>query len=231
MSNLALGVTLGMDRTTRARYVHRTFPGALPWVLYQGGDPVSYHLKREEAAGELTRSDLRIDSGLHDWPESEVRNRVVLVGEVNPYQDRRDFDLYDMPEKASGHRLREKILGVSREDYFRRFYRRNLCVKTWSPVTAYERAASLRSEFSNYTFVLLGKKVQKAFGFGDVPDQVSRVDRSDARHGRSFVLIPHPSGLCRFWNEPGSIPTVRYALKNAGVFCGPVEGVVVGEKG
>lgn len=230
MSNLNLCIDIGVNgQEHRWRYIRRMFPGALPYVVLRGGDIVSYHLTFLDAANDVARlefedtrsgvggSPTTVGFGTHDWPESEVKNRVVLVGEVNPYQDRRDFDLYDMPEKASGHRLREKILGVSREDYFRRFYRRNLCVWKWSLSAARDRSEDLRAEFPTNTFVLLGKKVQEAFSI-DSRDSLRVVKRE-----RTFVLIPHPSGLCRFWREPGAFERTRDVLRSAGAFCGPTQ--------
>ena len=224
---------------TRLRFVARTFPGALPYELYRGGELVAQCESRQDAERACNRSAwhrehcgdvdsggehwyatwfsedggaYRIRYGREDWPEP----RVVLVGELNPHQDRRAFDLYDEPERASGHRLRSLVLGVRRETYFRRFARHNLCVGKWSAPAARKRAEELSEEYPAETFVLLGKKVQEAFGFYDVSGYFGVVSGVTAtKEERTVVLLPHPSGLCRVWNEPGAFALARRTLLEA----------------
>lgn len=222
------------------RYVDTMFPGALPYVRrhYYGMGTPFYHASLDEATSAsgvsswykkyegvwASRSEECVVSfGAEDWPIEETQKRVVLVGELNPYQDHKDFDLYDLPERASGHRLREMILGISREDYYRRFYRRNLCVGKWSLPVARRRAYELCAKFPKHTLVLLGRKVQAAFGFFTypLPFECLWSPKSDTMlwPDRFIVRLPHPSGLCREWSDPTAFVWARDALRTAGVFC------------
>lgn len=49
------------------------------------------------------------------------------------------------------------------------------------------------------SFVLVGRRVAAAFGF-----RRHEYDMFDwfARGGRSFVVVPHPSGVNTWWNDP-----------------------------
>ena len=60
----------------------------------------------------------------------ELRSRVLLVGEVNPYGADPRMALYHLPRGASGDRLRE-ILGLDDATYIRRLSRVNLCTGRW----------------------------------------------------------------------------------------------------
>lgn len=143
--------------------------------------------------------------------------RVVVVGEVNPYGADPRLALYHLPRRASGDRLRV-ILGLSDADYLRHLARRNLCAGRWDCAVARRVAQSLLEEdFSAY--VLLGRRVAGAFrvpyGF-----EVAR------RGLKTLVSLPHPSGLCRVWNEPGSTGRAREILRRhvLGVPWGASEG-------
>lgn len=225
----------------RLRFVALTFPSALPYVCEMPygktyHDSIKDLLRdvgggREEwVHGEGARDGrvfqswkswdgtLEVTYGLEDWPEP----RVVLVGELNPYQDRRAFDLYDEPERSAGGRLRRLVLGVHRETYFRRFARHNLCVGKWSAPAARARATELSREYPTQVFVLLGRKVQEAFGVSGA-ERYSCVSgwnvmtlplASDATEPRA-VLLPHPSGRCREWNDPSAFERARRVLLEA----------------
>ena len=128
----------------------------------------------------------------------------LLVGEVNPYGADPAFALYPYPRGASGDRLRE-ILGLTTAEYLRRFDRANLCSRKWDAAAARGRATDLLGERPGGTFVLLGVKVQSAFG----------VDRTREPHA-TFITLPHPSGRSRAWNVPGARESARLALQSAG---------------
>ena len=133
---------------------------------------------------------------------------VVLVGESNPYGSDPKFALFDKPEKASGFRLRTRVLGVDRQTYFG-FRRHNLVRGPWSMRAARVEARVLDQYVypgEDVRFVLLGRKVATAFGYADAePFSVSGL----------FVLLPHPSGLCREWNVPGAYERARDVLRLA----------------
>lgn len=239
MSNLNLmsGMT---DRALRTRSINSVFPGALLVELFLGDDLVGYYSSVTEALmksgtqgwerPKMLKSEgviladssdgvWHIQQGKNDWPPDEVAKRVVLIGELNPYRANPDFDLYDQPENSSGDRLRRLILGVSREDYFRRFYRRNLCYGKWSVPEARKRASELCEEFPTQTFVLLGRKVQEAFGIKDAAQLSASRGLLNDGGARWRVFLPHPSGLCRVWSDPGAFDRAKEVLKCAGVFC------------
>ncbi len=148
----------------------------------------------------------QLEYGHHEWPDTE--KRVVLVGELNPYQNRRDFDLYDEPASSAGSRLRQLILGVKRETYFRYFIRRNLCVKRWSMPAARREMEQLGRLLPGHVFVLLGNKVKAAAGFAGVKAFETTTDGSS-----TIVCLPHPSGLCRAWNQLDAFERARNILR------------------
>lgn len=136
---------------------------------------------------------------------------VVLVGELNPYGIDPKYALFDLPQRASGHRLRTLVLGVERRTYMS-FKRHNLCTGSYSKREAEQEAGRLYLEVydsrkvSDAVFVLLGRKVATAFGCGSM--------NPFTREGR-WVLLPHPSGLCREWNVPGAYARAQDVLREA----------------
>lgn len=130
----------------------------------------------------------------------------TLVGEMNPYGADPRFALYPLPERASGHRMQHRVLGIGVTDYVH-LRRYNLCVGRWSIRDARKRADEILTETApEGVVVALGAKVASAFG----------VVRSTPfmRLGR-LVLLPHPSGLCRVWNEAGAVARARAVLREA----------------
>ena len=137
--------------------------------------------------------------------------RPLLVGELNPYGERGAFALYPRPRNSSGHRLCTKIMGLDPLDYLHRFDRTNLCTKKWDKSYAALHAGTIKWSDQYDTVVLLGKKVCDAFGFDYVPFQTV------LSKGKTFVVLPHPSGLCRTWNERGAYAKARKVLQETGV--------------
>ena len=86
-------------------------------------------------------------------------------------------------------------------DYFR-FARHNLCVGVWSAADASVAADRLRARYPSTPIVMLGRKVARGFGYAGP---------AFSRDGL-LVAIPHPSGLCRTWNDPEAVPRVRALL-------------------
>lgn len=131
----------------------------------------------------------------------------LFVGEMNPYGSDPYYALYCQPEFSSGGRLR-KILGLTRHKYVS-LYRTNLCNGRWSLRSARSRANRiLASEDPRFDVIAtLGRKVQKAFGLG-LADFFTTVEHT----GRTFVVLPHPSGLSRAWNDPSATTRTRQLL-------------------
>lgn len=141
-------------------------------------------------------------------------NRILLVGESNPYGDDPDFALYPLPEHASGGRL-ARILGLSRGEYLRRHDRVNLCVGAWSMPAAVERALQVHGERPEGSgIVLCGVKVAGAFRRAAAYPDDQFKPMSLAQHGsRWYLTLPHPSGLCRAWGVAGTTERAKAAYE------------------
>lgn len=127
---------------------------------------------------------------------------LLLVGELNPYGAAPAFALYHLPRHASGNRLR-RIMGL-RDCTYEAIEKVNLCSKKWSLPRAREEAAALVA--NGGVLVLLGSKVKTAFagpGFFEAATSETH----------TLVTLPHPSGLNRLWDEPGSPWRARQLLR------------------
>jgi hypothetical protein len=135
---------------------------------------------------------------------------ALLVGELNPYQQAEveHYALYPYPERSAGGRLCRVILGLDPHLYLRSYARHNLCSGTWSMPAARRRAAELRQLLPKVWIVLLGSRVAEAFGQPFEPFTL----RSP------FVVLPHPSGLSRLWNDSGSFERARALMREVGAY-------------
>lgn len=133
------------------------------------------------------------------------KTRPLLVAESNPYGSDPRYALYPYPETSAGGRLCFKVLGLTRREYLSRFDRVNLCAGKWNMKEARGRAAEIYER--NGWVVLFGARVCRAFDFSFLPFTTR------GRH----VILPHPSGLSRAWNEPGAFERARAVLREAGV--------------
>ncbi len=125
----------------------------------------------------------------------------TLVGEQNPYSLDPDDALLPFPAQSAGARL-ARILGLSRSQYLRTFRRANLVDGPgYTARLAREKAWQLVEDPG--VLVLLGRRVCAAFGVRTAAFQ---------REGRFYVL-PHPSGMCRVWNEPDAVDRARRLLR------------------
>jgi hypothetical protein len=142
--------------------------------------------------------------------------RTLLVGEDNPLSIDPRHALYPFPPNCTGHRLCYRIMGLQGSEYIRLFDRVNLCEGKWSAPAARTMALKLRhdrrSDDSNPArFVLLGAKATSAFNLDFVPFYV------ESGIGERFIILPHPSGRNRAWQEPGAFERARKLLVDAGV--------------
>ena len=131
--------------------------------------------------------------------------KPVVVGETNPYGDNPYYAMYPWPDGSAGHRLCSLVLRVPRLRYLDYFDRVNLCRGKWSVVEARKIVSELLS-VPDRRLVLCGSKVSRAFGVPYEPYTVV------SEKGCSLVVLPHPSGLCRLWNEPDSFDRARAAV-------------------
>lgn len=143
--------------------------------------------------------------------------RVWLIGEHNPYGADPSYALYPLPPHAAGGRL-ARVLGMQVTGYLRAFVRRNLLsVAKWSVPLARAAADQVLLEHPvDDRLVLLGSRVAAAFGcpFREHLCEVRRLPVGTlAPQERQVVVVPHPSGLSRAWNDPETAPRVRAAVE------------------
>lgn len=127
------------------------------------------------------------------------------MGEDNPHSVDPRFSLYPRPRGCAGWRLATKVMGLTERQYLRRFARMNLCSRAWNDGEARWRAEELLRSWRG-PIVTLGKKVTASFGVSHEP--FTRRDMG----GVVLYILPHPSGRCRTWNDPQSIPRARALL-------------------
>jgi hypothetical protein len=145
---------------------------------------------------------------------SEIKLKHLLVGEDNPYGSRPEYALYPLPEGASGDRLCRLVMGLDHDTYLDAFERGNLCTGKWSmPAARTQAARVLQLRPPEVRLVLLGSKVAQAFGLEFAPFTAQAVGLL----GHRAVLLPHPSGRNRIWNEPGAFRRARNLLHAEGV--------------
>lgn len=140
---------------------------------------------------------------------SEETPRVWLIGENNPYGPDPRYALYCEPPESAGGRLCYRILGMTERDYLRSFERRNLLAQDrWSIPAARTAAAELALALQpSDRVVLLGRKVFDAWRPRSLKPWAPFEIRDDY-----FLLLPHPSGLSRAWNDPSAIGRARDAV-------------------
>lgn len=137
---------------------------------------------------------------------------VLLVGEDNPQSEDRRHALWPIPSKGhascAGRNLQSKIMRVSHGTYYG-LWRTNLCHPTWDLKEARVRARRLILNPRPWSVIVaLGRKVAGAFEYflGEAVPQWGWVVRwdEDKDSWLTIVGMPHPSGLSRAWNDPGS---------------------------
>lgn len=129
--------------------------------------------------------------------------RVLLVGESNPHSSDPRHALHPHPPGAAGSRLC-KILGMQPCEYLEKFDRVNLLrTAEWSPVKARNAARKL----THRRRILLGARVAAAHGIKFYPFCRFTLE-DDVR----VLILPHPSGRCRIWNDRTAFVSAREAI-------------------
>jgi hypothetical protein len=153
-------------------------------------------------------------------------SRPILVGEDNPHGGRPENALFCHPPGSAGERLQRVVLGVSQVDYLADFDRVNLCRGEWNSKEAGDRAQMIVEQMwincslgRRSRVVLLGAKVRSAFQRDFDPFFYTSDVGVDEAYV-TYVILPHPSGRCRAWNEPGAVERARVVLRAAGVLEG-----------
>jgi hypothetical protein len=121
---------------------------------------------------------------------------------------------------AIGQRLAE-MLGISVGAFAQRYHRENLNARwngksgkgdIFDKIEGKARAQILLQNTSFTKFVLCGSMVTRCFGYNFAERAVPcvRVDRDTKRQ---FLIIPHPSRIVAWWNEPFNCFRARRALR------------------
>lgn len=124
--------------------------------------------------------------------------RLTFVGEVNPHHVDPRWALHPEPPYASGGQLC-KILRLDPDAYLALYSRANLCTGAWGAALASERARTLLNDRPR-ALVLLGRKVERAF-FGRRGGPGYFLCAEVPESGVRALVLPHPSGLNRMWND------------------------------
>lgn len=137
----------------------------------------------------------------------------------NPYGPDQRYALYPEPVGSAGHRLCHLILGLDTRAYLSSFHRRNTAAGKWSLGKGRESADDLFHEVpEGHTVVLLGREVWNAWRYRIFSEDDSKVwtpFQVVKGEVHTFVLLPHPSGLCRAWNDPAAYSRARQVLLRA----------------
>lgn len=102
--------------------------------------------------------------------------------------------------------------GVTMEEWLAMTDRRNLCVGEWSREAARAQAREWLPELSGRVCVLLGQEVASCF------PSLGRMCRwavpmgTPPRAAPPWIHIPHPSGLCRWYNDPSDLAAAEILL-------------------
>ncbi len=118
------------------------------------------------------------------------------------------------PLEGGASRKFAGLAGVSEDEFWRLFRTRNVLPRfpgkngkgdAFPIDEARRRAASMR--FRAGRVILLGQGVARAFGVRAPPLTWRRVGR------REFAVVPHPSGVNRWWNDPKNVRRAKRFLR------------------
>lgn len=154
--------------------------------------------------------------------------RPLLIGQAPPpnYDPRTHSPLYPLPEAASGGRLAD-IMGLDHRTYLRTFQRINLLRDFpskrehpggtrrdhWPRAEARYAAELIAPLLHGRRVVLVGRNVARAFGLEKAtwhtwqPHRVHYPPDDPAQ--AEMAVVPHPSGLCRWYNDPANMDEAR----------------------
>lgn len=149
--------------------------------------------------------------------------KPLIVGRDNPYSQDPRYALFYEPAGATGASLCFRILEMDPRDYMRVFDRANLCVGGWSKPTARESARAIL-ERPRKALILLGKDVAEAFGLGrdwEFLESTELLSQHKRERGRfqvvyrtPTIVLPHPSGRNRLWNDQMLRRRAREAVRD-----------------
>lgn len=147
-------------------------------------------------------------AGGSDTEGARGMKSILLVGEQNPHNGDARYALYPLPAHASGGRL-ARVLGLTAREYLQLTDRVNLCAEAWDEAEARLKALEILTTWPrNSGVVLLGRRAERVFGWVYPRYEVRRVEP-----GLFLLALPHPSGLCREWNDPANVDRARSAYR------------------
>ena len=142
----------------------------------------------------------------------------VVVGEAPGPKGLPKCPLFPHPERSAGHKLCE-MSGVTRSAWLTRVERVNLLAEYpkdgWRAGYAASQADNLgASLLLDRRLILCGRRVAKAFGFKPADSPWLRWAYCEKTRAEA-VVIPHPSGRCREYNDPKMVAAVSDLLREA----------------
>ena len=149
--------------------------------------------------------------------------KILLVGQApsrNGGYGEKALDA-GIPSSASGRLL--KLFDMSREEYLDRFKRLNL-LDYWPgalksgrgdkfPILEGRKSAQrIQKQISEYHILCIGKRVGKCFNMDDCFKWEEYIHCYPFTRNR-VAMIPHTSGLNRFYNDPDNIQRTKTFLQ------------------
>lgn len=155
-------------------------------------------------------------------------DRPLLIGQAPPpsFDPETHSPLHPNPPTASGGRL-ASIMGLNRGTYLRTFQRINLLRDFpggrkhpggtrrdyWPRAEARQAAEMIAPLLHGRRVILVGRNVARAFGLERLPWHAWTTYHADYPPddpARAWMAaVPHPSGLCRWYNDPANMDEAR----------------------
>lgn len=149
--------------------------------------------------------------------EPMASRQVVLIAEAPPAKFANQPERWCLPDRRDPNGIGMRLLrlsGLPLDDFLALFERTCLLEhpvrgNEWPVDEARSAAAIMRRALPGRTAVLLGRRVQQAFGVGDAPNLVWRDVSSYGGRPLNVLVCPHPSSLNSFWNSPHNCAQAR----------------------
>lgn len=137
-------------------------------------------------------------------------DRTIVVGMNNPYSTDPKMALFPAPEQSAGYRLYAMLRDaaaaegevIHRSRYATTFERHNLLVGEWTTRDANEAALKFLDDHSVRNIIVLGRSVERAMRIQRRVGWGVWFYHYHLPRPTSVCVIPHPSGLCREYNDP-----------------------------